>query len=336
LRTITSGLNGGVFAQMVFADSYVFLPSVSNGMRAFRASTTSNIPPTASFTPSCSQLTCSFDGTASTDPDGTITAWNWDFGDGATGSGATTSHQYAAAGSYQVRLTVTDNQGATGTTTSTVTVGQQAGIAFRGSATANGNVTSVTLTVPSSVRAGDGMLLFASLNNTTSAVTPPAGWQQVAEQLGGPMRTDIWQRVATSSDPGSAVKITLSATAKVDAQLLAYSGTSSSGPVAAWATAADTIQQTSHTTPTVTVSGTGSWVVSYWADKSSSTTTWTAPAGQTVRPHSSYTSGSAYITSLITDTGGPVAPGTYGGLTATTDGAGGNKATMATIVLGAA
>ena len=337
LRTFTTGVNGGVFSQMVFADNYVFLPSVSNGMRAFRAATTGNQPPTASFTPSCSQLTCSFDGTASTDPDGTVTAWNWTFGDGTSGTGATTSHTYAAAGSYQVKLTVTDDQGATGTTTSTVTVGQSTGIAFRDSASAAGNVTSVSLKVPSSVVAGDGMLLFASLNNGTSTVTTaPAGWQQVAEQLATSMRTIIWQRVATSSDPGSTVTIPLSAIAKVDVQLLAYSGTSATGPVSAFATAGTTTQTASHTTPAVNVVGTGSRVVSYWADKSSTTTAWTAPAGQTVRPHASYTTGSAYVTSLITDTGGPVAPGTYGGLTAKTDGAGGNKSTTATIVLGAA
>ena len=84
---------------------------------------TPNQPPTASFTSSCTDLACSFNGTGSTDPDGTIASYAWNWGDAtADGSGATANHTYAAAGTYTARLTVTDNNGATGTTTSPVTV----------------------------------------------------------------------------------------------------------------------------------------------------------------------------------------------------------------------
>ncbi len=54
-----------------------------------------------------------FDGSASADSDGTIVDWVWDFGDGETASGEQVSHAYAAGGNYMVRLTVTDNDGAT-------------------------------------------------------------------------------------------------------------------------------------------------------------------------------------------------------------------------------
>ena len=64
----------------------------------------------------------------------------------------------------------------------------------------------------------------------------------------------------------------------------------------------------------------GSWVVSYWGDKSSTTTAWTAPAGQTVRDQS-YGSGGGRVTSLVTDGAGPVGAGTVAGLVARTNAA---------------
>ena len=74
-------------------------------------------PPAASFTVSCALLACNVDGSASSDPDGTVTGYAWQWGDGASSTGATSSHTYISAGSYQVTLTVTDNGGITGTTT---------------------------------------------------------------------------------------------------------------------------------------------------------------------------------------------------------------------------
>ena len=74
-----------------------------------------NQAPTAAFTTTVSELTASFDGTGSADADGTVASYAWDFGDGSTGTGGTATHAYATSGTYQVKLTVTDNQGSTGT-----------------------------------------------------------------------------------------------------------------------------------------------------------------------------------------------------------------------------
>lgn len=63
-----------------------------------------------------------FNGTASSDPDGSIATYAWNFGDQSTGSGATPSHAYTGVGTYTVTLTVTDNGGLTHSASTTATV----------------------------------------------------------------------------------------------------------------------------------------------------------------------------------------------------------------------
>ncbi len=63
-----------------------------------------------------------FDGSASTDPDGIIVAYFWDFGDISTSNAATPSHTYTAPGTYNVTLKVTDNGGLISTDTAIVTI----------------------------------------------------------------------------------------------------------------------------------------------------------------------------------------------------------------------
>jgi Tol biopolymer transport system component/PKD repeat protein len=72
------------------------------------------IPPTARFTYACSGWRCTFDGSGSSDPDGSITSYSWNFGDGGYAYGSTVTHQYNAGGQFTVTLRVTDNQEATG------------------------------------------------------------------------------------------------------------------------------------------------------------------------------------------------------------------------------
>ena len=80
-----------------------------------------NSPPSASFTASCGGLTCTMaDG--SSDSDGTVTGWAWDFGDETSASSQNPTHTYSSAGTYTITLTVTDNGGARGSTSRQVTV----------------------------------------------------------------------------------------------------------------------------------------------------------------------------------------------------------------------
>ena len=63
-----------------------------------------------------------FDGSQSTDSDGYIVSYEWNFGDGYTGSGQTKTHSYQDAGTYTVTLTVEDNEGLTNTDTETISI----------------------------------------------------------------------------------------------------------------------------------------------------------------------------------------------------------------------
>jgi PKD repeat protein len=81
----------------------------------------SNKAPVASFTVTpfsgTAPLLVTVNGSASSDPDGTISSYAWNFGDSSSGSGVSTTHTYTTGGSYTITLTVTDNKGKTGTTT---------------------------------------------------------------------------------------------------------------------------------------------------------------------------------------------------------------------------
>jgi PKD repeat protein len=85
----------------------------------------SNNAPTADFTSSCNDLVCTFTD-ASSDGDGSVASVVWDFGDGsATVSGgplSSTTHTFASANTYNVKVTAKDNDNATGSKTTAVTV----------------------------------------------------------------------------------------------------------------------------------------------------------------------------------------------------------------------
>lgn len=85
-----------------------------------------DLPPTAAFinspSPSVAGQPLSFDGSGSSDTDGSITAYRWSFGDGAIATGSNLTHVYAKAGTYTVTLTVTDDYGLTNSAATAVTV----------------------------------------------------------------------------------------------------------------------------------------------------------------------------------------------------------------------
>jgi len=85
-----------------------------------------NQPPRASFTTSASWVrpgdSVTFNASSSSDPDGMIRSYIWDFGDGSAGNGSVVQHRYGQAGTFRVLLTVVDDQGATDSATSYIVV----------------------------------------------------------------------------------------------------------------------------------------------------------------------------------------------------------------------
>jgi PKD repeat protein len=144
------------------------------------------VAPMAAFTDSPSSPnaldTVSFDGTSShsNDTGGSTVSYIWDFGDGATGSGATPTHSYAQSRTYTVKLTVEDSAGMTAfTTQGVVAVTRATTLAYAG-ATSGDYTDAVTLsgTLTDTISApgiGNEQVMFTLGAEGCSATTDPSG-----------------------------------------------------------------------------------------------------------------------------------------------------------------
>ena len=308
---------------------------------------TTNQAPVADFSVTCQSLTCELDASASSDVDGSIVSYGWDFGDGTGGVGRTVEHTYESEGDYLVTLTVTDDRGAssqaTGTASATAPV--SSAIAFGGADSVGGSASAdPTVTIPASVGAGDTLLLFVS-NGSSRTPAVPGGWTALATENDDGLRTDAFWRQATAADAGQSVQVQLLNSSGVPQSapntvtVASYSGVLSP-PVSAFTSAVESSRSFvgEHTTPDVTVPTDGSWVISYWADRTSNTSrqsatsSWAAPSGQQLRADAYNTASGGRVTSLLTDSGVAAPVGPLSGLTATADGQT-RKATLWSIVL---
>lgn len=308
--------------------------------------TVPNQPPVANFTATCStaSTSCTFDATASHDPDGSISDFAWTFGQSPVEHHPDSSvftHDFGQPGHYNVTLTVTDNDGATGTASQIVNVGQSTAVpTFRNASTACGptggtgscatTVTETDAPVPSGTAAGDALLLFVTWPSaTTNTASVPSGWQLVGTDTSSPLESDVYYRPATSTDVGTTVPVTFSGATRNSVILADYTGADTSA-VEAFAKSADS-NTSSHTTPNATVTQDGSLAVSYWADKGSNTA-WALPGSVTGRATQFGAGQAGYPTAALADSGSDVASGTYGSKTATTNATSG-KGTEWTIIL---
>lgn len=118
--------------------------SVADIARLAGAAPPPNLPPTANAGGPYNATTgtvIQFNGAGSSDPDGTISSYQWAFGDSTTGNGVAPTHTYNTPGTYNVTLTVTDNSGSSTYTGTTATITRRPPIANPGGPyiSANGN-----------------------------------------------------------------------------------------------------------------------------------------------------------------------------------------------------
>ena len=120
------GTRSAVDVRVTFPDGRQVVRTAVAPTSRITVEPTSNIPPTpvATALPTAVAIgqAVAFDGSRSSDPDGSIAAYRWEFGDGAQATTALASHAYAAAGAYVARLTVTDDAGSTAAATVTISV----------------------------------------------------------------------------------------------------------------------------------------------------------------------------------------------------------------------
>jgi len=115
LITVTVSFNGQTQATLVGYRSVAWADTIPSPSDA-----TSNHPPVAAFTVNnvfgMVPFPVTFNGAGSSDPDGDTLSYVWNFGDGTTGNGVTTSHTYSSFGVFTCTLTVYDGRGGVGTT----------------------------------------------------------------------------------------------------------------------------------------------------------------------------------------------------------------------------
>ncbi len=181
--------NSGTFmVNLIVLDSQGTVSSVFS-----RNITVAPIPPTnqapiAGFTAANMDTTAAFNATLSTDADGTITSYAWNFGEPAsstnTATGNSATHVYATTGSYVVSLTVTDNGGLTAVSTQTVNISSVPNVNPVPQFTFNRDALLVNFNASASIDSGGTITNYAwnfgeptSTSNTATGVTTTHGYK---------------------------------------------------------------------------------------------------------------------------------------------------------------
>lgn len=199
-------------------------------------------------------------------------------------------------------------------------------VALRGTSSAAVGTNTLTLTIPSSVQAGDALFVIAGCGDAAVTWAIPAGWTLVERRSRDTsttgMMAQIFKKVATSGDASASVVLTASTTAHSAGMVIAYSGTDIVDPLHAWTgfTESSSTAINTHALPSVTTTLANCMIVSGIVGKDSATTLWTMPGSPWTKQIDVYFAQSGRTTGAIADRG-PEAIGTYNPGNATQDGA---------------
>ncbi len=169
---------------------------------------TPNASPTAAFAHTTTALTADFTDT-SFDPDGAIVSWFWNFGDGNDATTQNPNHSYTSAGTFNVELTVTDDDGASHSTIQPVTVGNLTVSGILPNTTHMPNVFDATIT-GTGFTAG-AQITFSNASGPAPQVTgspivePTKITLTITVKAGGPPRPRKWDMTVTSSGSSTTV-----------------------------------------------------------------------------------------------------------------------------------
>ncbi|MGC3994581.1 MAG: PKD domain-containing protein [Propionicimonas sp.] len=166
------------------------------------------------------------------------------------------------------------------------------------------------------MQAGDLLVFAMTVNSSTTTVTKPSGWDPASSIDGSGILGRVWTRTATATDAGTSVAATTSTTVKSTVSIAAYRSTTGRAQVTD-ARASGDASTTSHTAPSATLTGTNSWLVNIWGEKSSVALTWTLP-GTTTSRTTDGGSGSGKTSQVLADSAGPLTGPDSGTRVATT------------------
>jgi hypothetical protein len=188
--------------------------------------------------------------------------------------------------------------------------------AVSGESTVNG--TDITVTLPATIQANDGLVAVYTVASTSATVSTPAGWTLEAGPIdkGTVLRCYVFKKYASAGDAGASFTVTKSVADASKRQLTvaAYSGVDLTDFIQDFASRVETTAGTSHLIPDVTASGSGNWRAAFVVDRGSpGSTDFTPPASLPSERSQFLGSGSGTCSTDWVDSGGTVSAGTFTG-----------------------